>query len=92
MLGKPDHSGTPTTTSPAGADRSGRWEQKRLLSVLTLLESSIRDLPEQVCITTEVTHMPPVHFVRADIKVLITERLQPDELGVDFSLAGHEGV
>lgn len=36
--------------------------------------------------------MTPVDTARAQIEMLIAERLQPGELRIDFGLTSHEGI
>jgi hypothetical protein len=48
--------------------------------VLTFFESGICDLPQQLGVSAQVTHMPPVHIIRTYIKMLGIQRLQARKL------------
>ncbi len=63
-----------------------------LLGVFALFEPCVGDLTQLAGDTAQITNMAPVDFVGAGVEVLVAQRRDARQHGVDVGFGGDEGV
>jgi hypothetical protein len=62
------------------------------LSMFALIEPCVSDLAQLACGPAQIANMAPVDFVGADVEVLVAQRRDARQHGVDVGFGGNEGV
>ena len=59
--------------------------------MFALLEGAVGDLAQQAGVMLQRADMAPVHFVGAGVEMIVAERGEAGQLGVDLGLPADEG-